>query len=81
MAKTETAATPPSKEYPYTITTTRDQMSVGSDGRLIPTKVVYWQSYFGDTGHVEITKDKFSEKAVRALIEAEIDELLKLRGY
>ena len=81
MAKTETAATPSSKEYPYTITTTRDQMSVGSDGRLVPTKVIYWTTPMGDTGHVEITKDRFSEANVRALIEAEIDELLKLRGF
>ena len=72
---------PPAKQYPYEITATRDQMSVGPDGRLVATKVVYFRTVTGDTGHVEIAKSQFSEANVRALIEPEVDELLKLRGF
>ncbi len=66
---------------PYEITTTRDQMNVGPDGRLVRYTVVYYKTVFGDTGHIEIPTDQFTAENVRAMIEPKVDELLKLRGY
>lgn len=76
-----TKDTNPKVEYPYEITTTRDQMNVGPDGRLVAIKVVFYKTLWGDTGHIEIPKADFTEANVRHLIEPEIMELLKLRGF
>ncbi len=64
----------------YRITATADQSAVGANGQLIQVKRVWFETMLGDTGHVDIPKSQFTADTAKKMVEAEIDQLLTLRG-
>lgn len=69
----------PSPLMPYEIMRVDEQMGIDPSGKLVPHKVVYFRTAYGDTGNVRIPKENFTAEAARLMVEEEVREIQALR--